>query len=85
MIRLTKEQLLLMHEALIARYGGTHGIRDEGLLDSALNAPFQGYAGVDFDPSVVSNAVRLFAAPPPEEHVIRRYFVRLWLWGMQLY
>lgn len=48
-----------MHEALIERYGGTHGVRDEGLLDSALNAPFQGYAGVDFYPSLVSKAVRL--------------------------
>ena len=25
-----------MHEQLIDRYGGSHGIRDEGLLDSAL-------------------------------------------------
>ena len=36
MTRLSKEQLLLMHEQLIDRYGGSHGIRDEGLLDSAL-------------------------------------------------
>lgn len=38
---LSREQLLLLHSQLINRYGGTHGVRDEGLLDSALNAPFQ--------------------------------------------
>ena len=40
MIILSREQLLLMHQQLIERYGGTHGVRDEGLLDSAMNAPF---------------------------------------------
>jgi len=59
MIRLTKEQILLMQEQLIKRYGGSHGIRDEGMLDSALSAPFQGFAGVDFYPTVTSKAVRL--------------------------
>ena len=32
---LSKEQVLLLHQQLIERYGGTHGVRDEGLLDSA--------------------------------------------------
>ena len=58
MIRLTKEQILLMQEQLINRYGGSHGIRDEGMLDSALSAPFQGFAGEDFYPTVISKAVR---------------------------
>jgi len=40
MIILSREQIILLHEKLIERYGGSHGIRDEGLLDSALNAPF---------------------------------------------
>ena len=48
-----------MQEQLISRYGGSHGIRDEGMLDSALSAPFQGFAGVDFYPTVTSKAVRL--------------------------
>jgi death-on-curing protein len=29
-----------MHNLLIQETGGSDGIRDEGLLDSALNAPF---------------------------------------------
>lgn len=59
MIRLTKEEILILHEQLIERYGGTHGVRDESLLDSALNAPFQGYGDSEFYPSVVQKAVRL--------------------------
>jgi toxin-antitoxin system, toxin component, fic family len=41
MIRLSKEQVLLMHERLIEATGGSIGIRDEGMLDSALSNPFQ--------------------------------------------
>ena len=59
MIRLTREEILILHEQLIDRYGGTHGVRDENLLDSALNAPFQGYGEYEFYPSVVQKAVRL--------------------------
>ena len=59
MILLSKEDILLLHEQLIERYGGLSGIRDEGLLDSALNAPFQGFGGVDFYPSIPEKAARL--------------------------
>ena len=59
MIRLTKEEILILHEQLIDRYGGTHGVRDENLLDSALNAPFQRYGEHEFYPSVVQKAARL--------------------------
>ena len=59
MIILSREQIILLHEKLIERYGGSHGIRDEGLLDSALNAPFQSFSGVEFFPTVIDKAVRL--------------------------
>ena len=58
---LSKEQIILLHKQLIERYGGSHGIRDEGLLDSALNAPFQSFGGMDFFPTIVDKAVRLCA------------------------
>ena len=32
MIRLSKSQILLMHEQLIAQTGGSTGLRDEGML-----------------------------------------------------
>ena len=59
MIILSREQILLMHQRLIERYGGIHGVRDEALLDSALNAPFQSFGGYEFFPTVIDKAVRL--------------------------
>lgn len=41
MIVLSKTQILMMHKSLIEGTGGLDGIRDENLLDSAINAPFQ--------------------------------------------
>ncbi len=40
MIWLTKEQVISLHTKLIEKTGGTDGIRDDGLLDAALHAPF---------------------------------------------
>jgi death-on-curing protein len=45
MKRLTKQQVLLLHQQLLDQFGGTAGIRDEGLLDSALSTPFQTFGG----------------------------------------
>ena len=50
MKKLTKEQILMLHNELIRETGGSGGLRDEGLLDSALNAPFQGFGDVDSFP-----------------------------------
>jgi prophage maintenance system killer protein len=36
---LTLEDVLAMHDELIQRYGGTPGLRDAGLLESALAMP----------------------------------------------
>jgi len=36
---ITKDILLAVHAELLNRFGGLSGIRDEGLLDSALNRP----------------------------------------------
>jgi prophage maintenance system killer protein len=44
MKRLTKEQTLFLHQALIDEHGGSEGIRDEGLLESALDTPFQTFS-----------------------------------------
>lgn len=59
MIKLTREQIILLHAQLIRETGGIDGIRDEGLLDSALNAPFQSFGGTDSFPSIQQKAVRL--------------------------
>ena len=59
MIRLSKPQILLLHGQLIAETGGSSGLRDEGMLDSALNTPFQTFAGKDVYPSLQQKAARL--------------------------
>lgn len=40
---LTLPEVLAMHEDQIERYGGSHGVRDHGLLESALYRPQTGY------------------------------------------
>jgi death-on-curing protein len=41
---LSKEFILALHERLIAEFGGLAGIRDEGLLESALGKPVNLFA-----------------------------------------
>ncbi|MBQ9002834.1 MAG: type II toxin-antitoxin system death-on-curing family toxin [Eggerthellaceae bacterium] len=55
---LTKEQVLAIHSAAIARFGGMDGVRDEGLLESALAQPFQGFGGQGAYPTVAQKAAR---------------------------
>ena len=56
---LSTRQILMLHTALIAQTGGIDGVRDEGLLDSAINAPFQTFAEQDLYPTVLEKAARL--------------------------
>lgn len=59
MKRLTKIQVIKMHNLLIQETGGSEGIRDDGLLDSALNAPFQTFDGEDLYKTVPAKAAKL--------------------------
>ena len=59
MIVLSKEQILVLHEQLIEETGGSSGLKDEGLLESALASPFQSFDGKDLFPSVYQKAARL--------------------------
>ena len=59
MIVLSKEQILFMHKQLIDETGGLDGVRDEALLDSAINALFQKFDGKDLFPTVQQKAARL--------------------------
>ena len=59
MILLTKKQVLMLHAQLIESTGGSDGIRDEGLLDSALESPFQSFGGEELFPSIQAKAARL--------------------------
>ncbi len=59
MKRLTIHQVLLLHSELVHETGGEDGLRDEGLLDAALNAPFASFCGIDVYPSIQQKAARL--------------------------
>jgi death-on-curing protein len=59
MIILSKEQILMLHERLIEATGGGLGIRDEGMLDSALSNPFQSFDGEELYPSIQAKAAQL--------------------------
>jgi len=56
---LSKRQILMLHAALAARAGSLDGLRDEGLLDSAMAAPFQSFDNADAYPSLQQKAARL--------------------------
>lgn len=59
MIKLTKEQVLMLHGQLIEATGGSKGIRDEGMLESALFNPFQSFGGEELYPSIQAKAAQL--------------------------
>jgi len=48
-----------LHCALIDAHGGDAGLRDEGLLDSALAAPFQTFDNKPLLPAIQQRAARL--------------------------
>ena len=50
------EDVKRLHDLSIARHGGSYGIRDEGLLDSAVQMPSQTFGGVFLHPTLGSQA-----------------------------
>ena len=56
---LSKGQILMLHSMLVAQSGGMDGLRDEGLLESAINTPLQTFGGQELYPTVLEKAARL--------------------------
>lgn len=59
MIYLSIEQILFVHSRLIAETGGAHGVRDLGLLDSAVSRPQATFGSEDLYPDVFDKAAAL--------------------------
>ena len=59
MIKFSKEKVLLLHQILAEATGGSIGVRDEALLDSALKNAFAGFGGEEFYPSKEEKGARL--------------------------
>lgn len=53
---ITKDAVLAMHERQLAEHGGGSGIRDEGLLESALGRPQNLFVYADTSVSVINMA-----------------------------
>lgn len=62
MILLTVEEIIALHNKLIEKTGGSYGLRDKGLLESAVYSAISGFADSDAYPSVEEKAARLMFA-----------------------
>lgn len=51
MIKFSKEKVLLLHKIMAEATGGSVGLRDEALLDSALESAYAGFGGQEFYPA----------------------------------
>lgn len=56
---LTLEQVLLIHHLSIKRFGGSTGIRDIGLIESAVARPRASFGGKDLYQNVFGKAAAL--------------------------
>ena len=56
---LSKEDVIFLHSELINIFGGSDGIRDEAILDSAINAPLQTFDSQGLYPTTIDKIVRL--------------------------
>ncbi len=56
LIYLTKSQIMAMHETLINEFGGIQGLRDQGLLESALAQPRMSAFSEDLYPNAYIKA-----------------------------
>jgi len=53
------QDVIRIHEILIDNFGGSKGIRDRGLLESAISRPFQTFDMVDLYSNPVEKAAAL--------------------------
>lgn len=56
---LSLAEVLKLHDRINATTGGSHGLRDLGLLESATGQPRQTFGGVDLYPTIVAKATAL--------------------------
>lgn len=59
MIKFSKEKVLLLHQIMAEATGGDVGVRDEALLESAIENIYLTFDGVELYPSKEEKAARL--------------------------
>ena len=56
---ISEGEVLEIHKILIERFGGSEGVRDQELLDSALNRPYQTFDGNELYPKLIDKAAAI--------------------------
>ena len=56
---LTAEEVILIHERILEKFGGAGGLRDWKLLDSAVQRPRTAFSGKDLYPDLFTKAAAL--------------------------
>lgn len=59
MIKFSQDKVLLLHQLITQETGGDNGVRDYGLLDSALESVFATFDGVELYPTKEEKGARL--------------------------
>lgn len=59
MKNLTAEQVIETHRHLIDQTGGSHGIRDQGAIESSVAQPQMSFGGQDLYPTITEKAAAL--------------------------
>ena len=56
---ITLQEALAIHALAIDRFGGSYGVRDTTLLESAINRPYATFNGVDLYPTTIDKAAAI--------------------------
>lgn len=56
---LNSQQILLIHDQVIKRFGGSFGLRDQGLLETAVARREASYGGEDLYPTIFDKGAAL--------------------------
>ncbi|WP_436515420.1 type II toxin-antitoxin system death-on-curing family toxin [Ekhidna sp. To15] len=56
---ISEKEVLEIHAILIEQFGGSNGVRDKELLDSALNRPYQTFDGNELYPTPIDKAAAI--------------------------
>ena len=62
MILLTVDEIINLHSKLVAKTGGSDGLRDRGLLESAVYSAMGGFGDEEAYPTIEEKAARLMYA-----------------------
>ena len=57
---ITLEEVIAIHDSMVEEYGGSHGICDLGLIQSAIARPQSSFGREDLYPTIFDKAAALF-------------------------